>query len=180
MPLATAMKYRREIVARREAGAKFTKIAQDLDMSYATVRNVWHHYQKTGVLSPNYSACVHRDIRKDKAQYERAIELKGAHPSWGAGLIWVELAEEFEEETLASERTLQRWFHRAGLVSKKLKDSVRDVKSGRGVQVHEVWAMDAKEEIKLEDGSYASWLTLSDEGSGAMLDSQTFPPQTLE
>jgi hypothetical protein len=40
--------------------------------------------------------------------------------------------------------------------------------------------MDAKEQLQLADGSGASWLTLSDEKSGAVLDSPLFPPAQLD
>lgn len=180
MPAATKLKLRKEIIARRESGEQFSRIAGELEMSYATVRNVWHHYRKTGLLSPNYGACAHREIRKDKRIYERAIAYKQEYPSWGAGLIWVELVEEFAEADLPSERTLQRWFHRAGWVSKKPKDKLRDAKVQRGLQAHEVWAMDAKEQMHLLDARDASWLTIADEGSGAILEGIVFPPQTLD
>jgi hypothetical protein len=45
--------------------------------------------------------------------------------------------------------------------------------------VHQVWAVDAKEQMRLKDGSAASWLVVTDEGSGAILDAQAFPPQKL-
>src|SRR5687768_15853092 len=99
MPAATAMKIRQEIVKRRENGDSFAQIAREMRMSYATVRNVWQFYQKYQRLEPNYVACAKQEVRKAKAIYEQAIALKTAHPSWGAGLIWVELAESFEEKS---------------------------------------------------------------------------------
>lgn len=180
MPVATAMKERQEIVKRREKGESFAQIAREMQISYATVRNVWQFYQKFQRLEPNYAACAKTEVRKAKAIYEQAIALKAAHPSWGAGLIWVELAEIFEESRLPSERSLQRWFHRAGLAQSLNKTKVARLEFKRGVAAHEVWAMDAKESIQLADGSYVSWLLISDEGSGAVLESSAFPPQEVE
>jgi hypothetical protein len=151
-----------------------------LDLYYGTVRNIWYHYQRTGHLIPNYEACAQSGVRKGQAIYERAVALKRLHPSWGAGLIWVELADEFRETELPSERTLQRWFHRAGLVEKRLKDRLPDGKVERGSAVHEVWALDAKEQMRLLDGSDASWVAITDEGSGALLQARAFPPQEVE
>lgn len=180
MPAATSLKIRQEIVQRYQTGETFVSISHDLGVSYGTVRNIWRRYQQTGHLSPNYEACSQSGIRKNQAIYEHATALKAEHPTWGAGLIWVELADEFPEKDLPSERTLQRWFHRAELVEKKQRDQVRDRQVQRGCVVHEVWALDAKEQIQLADGSEVSWIAITDEGSGAMLEAGTFPPQEVE
>ena len=178
MPAATPIRKRRIIVERREAGESYAAIGRDLAMPYITVRKVYQHYQQTGRVEANYDKCRHMSIRSPEAIYQKAIELKHKHHGWGAGLIWVELAELFEEASLPSVRTLQRWFHRAG-VAKQPRDTIQKMAVERGVQRHEVWALDAKEQIQLGDGSYASWLTISDESSGAVLSVTLFPPQTL-
>ena len=180
MPAATPIKKREEIVRRQQAGESFAQIAREMSMSYHTVRNVWRYCKRTGQLEPAYDRCVHEGVRKDKAIYEKAIEFKREHPTWGAGLIWVELADLFAEESLPSVRTLRRWFHRAGLVVQEGKDKRPKVSIVRGQDAHEVWTMDAKEQMTLGDGSKASWLIISDEGSGAMLHGTLFPYQSLE
>lgn len=43
--------------------------------------------------------------------------------------------------------------------------------------MHEVWAVDAKERMQLQDGSWASWLTITDESSGAILYCVAFAEQ---
>ena len=180
MPAALSIIQREEIVKRREEQQSFAHIAREMRVHYNTVWNVWQRYRQTGSVRPNYAACVHTDIRKDPAIYARAIALKQAHRGWGARLIWVELAEEFAEEDLPNERTLQRWFHRAGLVPGRAKDQREPVAIKRGQAAHETWAMDAKEEMQLADGSYASWLTISDEGSGAILHTDLFPHEEMD
>jgi len=180
MPAALSITQREEIVKRRQEAQSFAHIARAMRIHYNTVWNIWQRYQTTGSVHPNYAACVHNALRKKAAIYARAIALKQAHPSWGARLIWVELAEEFAEEELPHERTLQRWFHRAGLVSAPAKDRREPVVVKRGQAAHETWAMDAKEEIQLADGSYASWLTISDEGSGAILHTDLFPHEEMD
>lgn len=179
MPAATPVRIRRVIVERREAGESYAAISRDLAMPYITVRKVYQHYQQTGRLEANYDKCRPTGVRSELAIYEKAVALKQAHTGWGAGLIWVELAELFEESALPSIRTLQRWFHRAGIVSKGNPDKAQSMAVQRGTQAHEVWALDAKEQIQLGDGSYSSWLTISDEGSGAVLSVTLFPPQIL-
>jgi hypothetical protein len=180
MPAATAIQKREEIIRCREAGIGFAHIARQVNLPYMTVRSVWQHYQRTGTVRPSYAACARTAVRKNPVIYQRAMALKQAHPTWGAGLIWVELLTEFEESQLPSERTLQRWFHRAGLVVQATQELGKAASVRRGHRPHEVWAMDAKEEMQLGDGSYASWLVISDEGSGAVLHTDLFPQQTLD
>ena len=179
MPAAIAVPIRKEIVERRIRGESFRQISREMDMGYDSVRAVWRHWEKHGKLSPNYANCSQPGPRKAPQMTEHALAMKRDHPRWGAKLILIKLAEEFPDETLPSERTLQRWFRRLGL------NNGRDIKKGgkiieRGKEAHEVWAIDAKEKIKLADESKVSWLTITDEGSGAILDATVFPPQTLE
>ena len=180
MPAATPMHQRQEIVKRHQAGQSLAQIARDMQLSEATVRNIWRFFQQHHKLEPNYAACAKTEPRKAPAVYQQAIALKREHPRWGAGLIWVELAERFAESALPSERTLQRWFHRAGLVEVRNRTQVAQPALKRGEQAHEVWAVDAKEAIALGNGEVVSWLLISDEGSGAVLETRLFPHQALE
>jgi hypothetical protein len=143
------------------------------------VRNIYHRYVETGRLMPAYDRCVHSEVRSDKAIYTAAVEMKRTHPSWGAGLIRVELSDSFTEAMLPSVRTLQRWFRRAQVQTPK-REKTPKPKVKRGKTVHEVWALDAKEQIEIADGSHVSWLTITDEASGAILSATLFPYQTLD
>jgi hypothetical protein len=162
----------------REQGESFRSIATHLKRDYETIRNVYHRYVQSGQLEPAYAKCRHEGVRKNEAVYERALQLKQEHPRWGAGLIWVELAEGFAEAELPSQRTLQRWFRRGGVQNAVPERRPRSF-AARGKQAHEVWAMDAKEQVALGDGTFVSWLTVTDEGSGAILGAFLFPPQAL-
>lgn len=179
MPAALSIQEREKIVALREQGDSFQKIASELGRNYETVRRIYHRYVQSGKLKPSYDKCRHQKLRKDRVIYETAIALKKAHPGWGAGLIRLELREAFEEVDLPVERTLQRWFRRGGVQKPAPERSPRPF-GGRGKRAHELWAMDAKEQIELADGSFASWLTVTDEGSGAILGAVLFPHQTLD
>jgi transposase-like protein len=117
MPAAKGMAVRREIVNRREAGESLAQIGREVGVAYGTVRNVWRQYEEEGQLEPGYDRCRHTEVRKARAVYERAVEMKRAHPSWGAGLIRVELAEAVAGPDLPSKRTLQRWFRRGGVAA---------------------------------------------------------------
>lgn len=179
MPAALSMGERRQIVAMREQGQSFQAIAAELKRDYETVRKIYHRYVQSGQLEASYDKCRQEGIRNNEGVYKRAIEMKQAHPRWGAGLIWVELREEFDESQLPSERTLQRWFRRAGVQKPAPERKPRNF-ARRGKRSHEVWAMDAKEQVELADGSFVSWLTVTDEGSGAMVGAFLFPHQTLD
>lgn len=178
MPAALSMGERRQIVAMRESGQSFRVIAEELGRDYEAIRKIYKRYVQSGQLEANYDKCAHQGIRSKAEVYERTVQLKQAHPKWGAGLIWVELAEEFDEEDLPSERTLQRWFKRGGVQNPAPERTPKPF-AARGKQAHEVWAMDAKEQVELADGSFVSWLTVTDEGSGAILGAFLFPHQTL-
>lgn len=179
MPAAIAISIRRTIIERRQQGERFASIARELKLSYGAVRNIWQQFQTEGHLTPRYDQCRHTAIRKDAALYTSAIQLKQAHPGWGAGLIRLELAAAYPTAALPSERTLQRWFRRAG-VGRKPMERHPSSPVQRGKQPHEVWAMDAKEQMQLGDGSYCSWLTITDEASGAILSAVLFPHSALE
>lgn len=179
MPSALPRPVRREIVERREAGESFASIARRMTVSYGAVRNIYRRYVETGELAPAYDRCIHTGVRSDKAVYAAAVEMKADHPSWGAGLIRVELSDGFDEERLPSVRTLQRWFRRAGVQTPK-PETAPKATVRRGQNVHEVWALDAKEQIPLADGSRVSWLTITDEASGAILSVTLFPHRPLD
>lgn len=179
MPAAIPTRIRREIVQRRADGESYAAIARALALPYVTVRGIDRHYRQTGQLEPSYERCRQTRLPTATALYEQAVTLKRTHPGWGAGLIWVELTERFVEADLPSVRTLQRWFRRAG-VARARRETPPPAPLPRGSQPHEVWALDAKEQIHLQDGSWVSWLTISDEGSGAVLAVTLFPPQALD
>jgi transposase len=179
MPTAIAISIRRKIIERRQQGERFTDIARELKLSYGTVRNIWRQFQTEGQLPPHYDRCRHTAIRKGAALYASAVQLKQDHPGWGAGLIRLELAVAYPTAALPSERTVQRWFRRAGVGRKPIARRPPSPVQ-RGKQPHEVWALDAKEQMQLGDGSYCSWLTITDEGSGAILNATLFPHSALE
>lgn len=179
MPAALPIPVRREIVERRSRGESFRHIAREMDLSYDSVRAIWRHWKRYDQLAPNYEACRKPGPRKPGVVVERALEMKREHARWGAGLIRLLLRDEFEVQEVPSERSLQRWFRQAGL-GRVPTTQHRTPYVRRGQAAHEVWAVDAKEKIGLADGSQVSWLTISDEASGAILRAAGFPPQTVE
>jgi hypothetical protein len=180
MPAPIPNEIRRQIVERHEAGEALTTISHDLNQSYNTVRKIWSHWRQHKKLSPNYEQARQKGTRTYAEVYADAIEMKRHHPQWGAQLIRLELQRQYPDAELPAVRTLQTWFKQAGVNrSAKIKrESARGVK--RGQSVHEVWAVDAKEQMQLADGSYGCWLTLTDEASGSVLGCETFSPKVLD
>lgn len=180
MPAPIPNEIRRQIVERHKDGESLTTISQDLNQSYNTVRKIWSHWQRHNKLSPNYEQVRQKGTRIYAEVYEDAIEMKRGYPKWGAQLIQLELKSQYPDAELPAVRTLQTWFKQAGVNrSAKIKrESQKVVK--RGQSAHEVWAVDAKEQMKLADGSYGCWLTLTDEASGSVLGCETFSPQVLD
>lgn len=177
MPVPISMSVREQITALRLRGAKLVEIAQQLNLSFWTVRNLYRKFRdhQGATVSPNYS--VGLLLRSDKLIYRAALWLKRLHPLWGAGFVLCLLQERYPDRPLPHQRTLQRWWQAKGL-RRPCRRSVRQEKDW-AKRVHEIWQMDAKSHLKLADQSGASWLTLSDEASGAVLSCRVFPPAGL-
>jgi len=175
MPSPIPVPIRRQIVENHQAGRSLKQIAQDLVMSYESVRNVWRLYRKEGRIEPNYANCG-QDIQASPRVYRAALFLKRLHPTWGAALIRQIISDKWSEEKVPSSRSLQRWFQEAQ-INRPKKKRLSAARTARGKVVHQVWAMDSREGIELGTGEKVVWLLLSDEASGAILEGQIFPPR---
>jgi len=180
MPAPIPIEIRRQIVNQHEAGQSLKAISDKLNLSYPTVRKIWLHWRKHHKLTPNYEQGQPKGTRRYQEVYPHAIDMKRRHPSWGAQLIRLELEKQYPDAGLPAVRTLQTWFKQAGVNRPAKVKRERSTYVNRGCQVHEVWAIDAKEQIKLLDGNYACWLTVTDEASGSILNCDTFSPQVLD
>jgi hypothetical protein len=107
-----------------------------------------------------------------------ALWLKRLHPGWGAALIRLVLKERYRRACLPGERTLQRWFHRAGLY--KTKTTFPAIRHKWARRVHDCWQVDAKEKLYLHGAQKACYLTIVDEKSGCLLNNFVFPPLSYQ
>ena len=171
MPAPIPYAHREEIIRRKQAGQSLAEIAAALGYSYWGVRQIWRRYRDRGEagLRPSYRKGP-GPIRKRREIYEQAIAWKRAHPRWGAGLIRSLLLQEWPAEEVPSERTLQRWWRREGL-HRRPRRGIKQ-QQGRAREVHEVWQIDGV------DGGRWSWVTVTDERSGAVLGGRVFPLRT--
>jgi transposase len=171
------MPIRQAIWQRHQRGQNAMTIAHALNLPPRTVRHLVRRFQRRGndALAPSYRYGSASLSDTDEVQ-QQALALRQQHPTWGAGLIRVILRR--QAETLPSERTLQRWFHKAGLGPAPAGRRPTP-NSQRAEVAHEVWQMDAKERVKLKTGTQVSWLRIVDECSGAVLWTVVFPPREL-
>lgn len=180
MPRAIPYPIRQDIIQRHQAGQSLSAIAQELQLSYRTVRTFWQRYCANGDagLQTTYAHCGPAQRRFPRRLQEAASTLKRDHPRWGAGLIQLQLRKQFPAHRLPSWRTLQRWWQQAGL--QPARHRVPQPQRSRGHHPHEVWELDAKERIRLQDGSWSCVLSVVDEASGAWLAATAFPPALLD
>ena len=182
MGRAVSVPQRQAIFERTQRGERTEEIAADLGLPSETVRKLIRRFRRRGAagITPGYDHCgCHQSHRADPELIAVATGLRREHPTWGAGLIRVLLAERCPGRALPSERALQRAFVRADLNPAPVGRRPA-LSSGRATRPHEVWQIDAAEHLMLADGHEASWVRTTDECSGAVLATAVFPPGCLE
>lgn len=179
MPQAWPLALREQMVQRHQQGEPLTEIAAAVKVPYRTVRRWWHRYQQEGAagLHTRYAHCGPKGPKAPPPVHAAALALKREHPSWGAGLIRLQLVEQFAPGEVPQVRAIQRWFQAAGLQPVRAKRPA--VEKSRGKAAHQVWQMDAKEQMRLGDGTGTSVLSVTEEATGAVLALAPFSPLSL-
>ncbi len=169
MGAALAYKDRELIVTQKLKGKPLTKIAMENNFSYSTTCRIWRRFKSNGLegLCASYANCGPSTIKKSKKIHRCSLWLKRKHPKWGAPFIMTILKERYPLEAFPSIRTMQLWFRKAGLSLPKAYR--KEPKVEKVSAVHDRWQIDAKENLKLQDGSKACYLTVVDVKSGAAL-----------
>lgn len=180
MPSALPMDVRQRIIELKNKGNSLQSIVNELYLCYATVQRLWKRYKAEGAsgLSPHYDkcgSCAAGTSRSAPLIYRATVWLKRLHPEWGAALIRISVQDRYKDTVVPSERTLQRWFRAHRLYKPKSRFPVLPSPAAAH-QVHDVWQIDAKEKLRLGAGQKASYLTVVDEYSGALLKAVVFPP----
>jgi transposase len=176
MPSALLPCIRQQIVEQKSRGLSLLDIAEQNHLSYSTVRNIYKRYKTQGIqgLKPLYNHCHRPGPKPDALHYRAAVWLKRRHSDWGAAFIIVKLQQRYTDMALPTERTLQRWFKAQGL--SKTKSCFALAPPAWANEVHEVWQIDAKEQLQLTSGEKACYLSIVDEKSGCLLKAAVFPP----
>ena len=180
MPRPIPVPVRQAMFRLWQQGHATHQIATSLDLPASTVRRFLQRFRLRGI--DGIPADYHHRAASEAVPSEMmqtAVRLRQEHPTWGAGLIRVQLLQEAPEQPVPSERTLQRWFERAGLSPAPAGRPPR-VALARATEPHATWQMDAKEHIRIYNSEEVSWLRMIDECSGAALWTAVFPPRQLD
>jgi transposase len=180
MPAPIPMPVRQVIFKRWRKGESVVILAKELNLSVRTVQHLIRRFDVRGQngLETDYARCSTNKLPTDSNSFQKAIAMRQQHPGWGGGLIRVVLKEQ-GIESCPSVRTLQRWFRRS--LSASAPPGRRPASDDRRAHApHDVWQMDAVDQLPLASGQQVSWLRVVDECSGAVLQTTIFPPAFLE
>jgi len=180
MPRAIPVPVRHMLVTQIAAGHPIAAVAEAAGLSFWTVRTFWRRYRDGGAeaLTPDYANCGRRGVQGSQLIARAACTLRRRHPGWGADLIRALLVDRYPDEPMPHVRTLRRWFAARGLT--RPTPPPRPPAPPRAREPHQTWQVDAKEQVPLADGTRASWLSATDEATGAALPPVVFPPRLLE
>ena len=143
---------------------------------------LWHGPEHLAVVSPtadqglapNYSSCGRPVPPQIQQLLHIACDLKRDHPAWAPGDP-TPTARARADGRLPSIRSLQLAFVRAGVHRpRRLRAAV--VVVSQAVEPHEIWQVDAVENVPLATGQRICWPTVTDEVSGAILATEVSPP----
>lgn len=175
MGRAIEMGQREQLIALKKQGFSLCAISEQLHLSYGTVSKLSARLRRKGNLQVAYSNCGPKQPTSDAQVISDALRLRTDHPQWGAPFIRVKLLEAHPPGHIPGIRTLQRWFRKQGLT--KLRQRTGQPSIGKAKAPHNIWQVDAKENLSLADGQQACYLSIVDEHSGAGLETLVFPPQ---
>lgn len=175
MGRAIEMGLREQFIALKQQGLSLNHICTQLGLHYGTACKLSSQFRRQGDLRVHYSNCGAKKPRTAPLLVRAALWLKRLHRSWGAPFIQLQLAQRYGKEVVPAVRTLQTWFRRRGLTKPPQRLAEPCIAGAKAV--HNIWQVDAKENLTLLDGTRACYLTIADEHSGAGLAALIFPPQ---
>ena len=182
MGQATNLALRERILELRQQGVAIKTIGEQLSLPSSTTKNLCRRFREKGAagLSPDYSNCGVKAANGFASHKEQALRQRAQHPDWGAPRIRVEMqlsanVQPGNGRPQPSIRTLQKWYRASGLYRPRRQGAGPAI--GRSTAPHNIWEVDAKENLTLADGSPACYLTIGDEKTGAWLEAVVFPLQ---
>jgi len=180
MPRSIPVPIRQSILQRFQRGQRPAAIAEELEVSVRTVRHLLQRFAEENPVNPAYDRCG-RPSPPPPSWLKEAHQMRQQHPGWGAGLIRLMLPKTNPcfAQGLPCERTIQRWLRRLEAPAAppgRRPEALQD----RAQKVHEVWQVDAADQMRLKSGAQASWLRVVDERSGAVLKTVVFSRGKLE
>jgi len=176
MPKSLSMAIRLSIIEDYRKGEKISYLSRKFKINRGTIRELIKRHKAEGVegLRTKYECCGKK--RPDEQDFVfRAVRcFRTWHPSWGAEKIRCELRLRDKKIPLPSVRTMNRWFHWNDQIAVSLKSSLPICENKKAKALHEVWQIDAKEEMIIGDGSKNCWLNIVDEYSGMVIQPPIF------
>src|SRR5262249_46967994 len=139
-------------------------IARSVGVSAWSVRRLrarLAHGGRPDPLRPDYHRCGRRRDPARQALRLLCAQLRRQHPRRGAGRIRLELPTT-PGAPRPGERTVQRWLTEQGLAPPPVLAARPAARPAPAAEPHDSWQMDAKERVRLLDGSGACWLRLVD------------------
>jgi hypothetical protein len=165
---------RRRILEHQRRGLRPAAIARHLGLPERTVRALCARFRARGgaAVAPDYQGPA---AAAPSRAIQQALLLHAQHPGWGAPYLLLRLRQEQPElRDLPSARTLQRWFARQQQPPAPAGRKPAAARVGAR-RPHEVWQMDAVEQLPLQTGQQVCWLRWVDEWTGAVLGTEVFP-----
>lgn len=180
MGQAKTASFRLQVVQeQKDEGLSYSQLSKRHSVSYNTVKSICTLYALHGQSSllPDYSACGRPLAGGSEKGYRLVRLLKHLHPAWGIPYITSRVREGFPGLALLSDRHYQRRLKAAsgGIVLPPPK-LPKPPPGGSTRLPHDEWQVDAKERIKLGDGTEACYLNVTDKKSNAVLGARVFPP----
>jgi Homeodomain-like domain len=181
MPKSVPVPVRQKLWERASRGESVNALADAFGLSPRTIRHLLKRCRDRGEIGliPADRAPKSPDHAHPEAIRQAVLALRRDHPTWGAQLIRVMLADEKPQLAWPSPSTIRRWVRAAELARAPAGRPAR-ASSKRAEQPHQTWQIDASEHIPLADKTEACWLRILDEATGAVLRTDVFPPRLLD
>jgi len=180
MPRPVVVPVRRAIVRLAAKGLPASQIAVQLGLKTRTVQQLVRQFRVEGQVSlaPRYARGP-RLSEKHKTLRQCVSTLRADHPTWGTEILRIQLRQMKGRRPIPSSRTLRRWLRQEG-TSPPPRGRRPIAEPDRARHPHDVWQMDASEDIPLNTGQRVCWLRLVDEYTGTVLGTRVFSPLPLE
>ena len=176
MPQALSMAIRQQIAAHYEKGLSITALSKQYKVSRQTIYTLLSRFKVEGEegLKPKYDKCGKSRPNSSEFLYRSVRCLRNWHPTWGAEKIHAYMLILRPNLVLPHYRSFYRWFHWNEQIEIKAKTQLPATPAYRASKLHEVWQIDAKEEMQTLDNQKQCWLNIVDEYSGTVIDPPVF------
>ena len=181
MPKSVPVPVRQKLWERASQGESVTSLADAFDLPPRTVRHLLKRCRDQGQpgLRPSYGPPSPPPHAHPEAIRQAVLTSRRQHPTWGAELIRVMLAEAQPQLAWPSQQTIRRWIGAAGLGHAPAGRRT-GASTTRAKPPHQTWQIDASEHIPIADKSEVCWLRVVDEATGSVLRTDVFPPRILD